>query len=172
MSQLQALKSATSLQDLASLLGFTPSAVSWVLYIKSTETKYHSFEIPKRGGGVRQIKAPCDELMLLQRRVCDLLQNCIEEIKTAHEWRDGLAHGFKRGRSIVSNAAKHRRRRFVFNIDIENFFGAINFGRVRGFFLKNLTSRYILLLRRFSRKSRATRILSRKEVLVPRLSQT
>ena len=54
-----------------------------------------------------------------------------------HKWKDQLAHGFKRGRSIVTNATKHKRRRFVFNIDIKNFFGTINFGRVRGFFIKN-----------------------------------
>src|SRR5205085_12448911 len=30
-----------------------------------------------------------------------------------------------------------RHRRWVFNLDLEEFFPSINFGRVRGFFLKN-----------------------------------
>ena len=47
------------------------------------------------------------------------------------------SYGFYKGRTIVSNAAVHRRRNFVFNVDIEDFFGAINFGRVRGFFIKD-----------------------------------
>src|SRR6185437_5065944 len=54
-----------------------------------------------------------------------------------HKWQDSLAHGFKRKRSIVTNATKHKNRRFVFNLDLENFFGTINFGRVRGFLIKN-----------------------------------
>lgn len=137
MSQLAALKSATSLQGLADLLGFKPSAVAYILYKKPVDEKYHAFDIVKQNGGIRHINAPCDELMLLQRRLCDLLQNCVDDINSLHNWEDQLAHGFKRNRSIVSNATKHRRRRFVFNVDLENFFGTINFGRVRGFFIKN-----------------------------------
>jgi hypothetical protein len=48
-----------------------------------------------------------------------------------------LAHGFVPKYSIISNATIHRDRRFVFNLDLENFFGEINFGRVRGYFIKN-----------------------------------
>lgn len=137
MSQLQALKSARSLHDLADLLQFTPKAITYILYKLSAEAKYRAFDIPKRSGGVRHINAPCDQLMLLQRRLSDLLQNCVEEINVNHNWPDQLAHGFKRNRSIITNAKKHKGRRFVFNVDIENFFGTINFGRVRGFFIKN-----------------------------------
>jgi RNA-directed DNA polymerase len=75
--------------------------------------------------------------MLLQRRLSDLLQNCVEEINQAQNRKDQLAHGFKRGRSIITNATKHRKRRYVLNIDLQDFFGTINFGRVRGFFLKD-----------------------------------
>jgi len=75
--------------------------------------------------------------MLLQRRLSDLLQDCIEEINRAQNRKDQLAHGFKRDRSIITNATKHRKRRYVFNIDLQDFFGTINFGRVRGFFIKD-----------------------------------
>ena len=47
------------------------------------------------------------------------------------------SHGFHQGRTIISNAEVHRRRRFVFNLDLEDFFGTINFGRVRGFFIND-----------------------------------
>ncbi len=100
-------------------------------------TKYKTFQIPKRNGGQRTIKAPIDALKLLQRRLSDLLQNCVDEINTASQRKDRTAHGFKRKRSIITNARQHRHRRWVFNLDLEDFFPSINFGRVRGFLLKN-----------------------------------
>lgn len=51
--------------------------------------------------------------------------------------KDQISHGFKRKRSIVTNAQGHRNRHYVFNVDLEDFFGTINFGRVRGFFIKD-----------------------------------
>jgi RNA-directed DNA polymerase len=75
--------------------------------------------------------------LLLRQRLSDLLQNCVEEINRGRNWKDGLAHGFKRDRSIITNAIKHHKRRYVFNIDLQDFFQTINFGRVRGFFIKD-----------------------------------
>jgi len=137
MSQLKALKSATTLQDVATLLGFKLSAFTFILYKKADASKYTTFEIPKRYGGTRKICAPLDELKLLQRRLSVLLQNCVDEINTNNELKDNIAHGFKRKRSILTNAKQHRNRRYVFNIDLHDFFGSINFGRVRGFFIKD-----------------------------------
>jgi RNA-directed DNA polymerase len=51
--------------------------------------------------------------------------------------RRSLAHGFERNRSIITNANLHKRRRYVLNLDLEDFFPSINFGRVRGFFIKD-----------------------------------
>ena len=137
MSQLTLLKGASTLHDVATLLGFQPQALAYILYIKPPLAKYNSFDVPKRGGGVRKIKAPSPDLLLLQRRLSDLLQNCVEEINRGRKWKDGLAHGFKRDRSIITNAIKHHKRRYVFNIDLQDFFPSINFGRVRGFFIKD-----------------------------------
>jgi RNA-directed DNA polymerase len=86
---------------------------------------------------VRKIKAPSPDLLLLQQRLSDLLQNCVEEVNRGRNWKDDLAHGFKRHRSIITNAIKHHKRRYVFNIDLQDFFPTINFGRVRGFFIKD-----------------------------------
>lgn len=137
MAQIQALKLAVSLRDVAALLKFRARALSYILYIKPLEAKYRSFEIAKRRGGHRKINAPSSDLMLLQRNLSDLLQDCVEEINTTNRLKDQLAHGFKRGRSIIDNATRHRRKRWVLNIDLEDFFGTINFGRVRGFFIKD-----------------------------------
>src|SRR6266568_1397940 len=137
MSQLTLLKAASTLREVAALLQFQPKALAYILYKKPPLTKYGSFDVPKRGGGVRKVNAPSTDLLLLQQRLSDLLQNCIEEINQGRKWKDQLAHGFKRDRSIITNATKHRKRRYVFNIDLQDFFGTINFGRVRGFFIKD-----------------------------------
>src|SRR5579871_3079973 len=136
MSRLASLKSTTSLSDLAKLLQFTPAGLSYILY-KQPAPKYRSFELPKRKGGTRTIKAPTEKLKLVQEKVSDLLQDCLDEINRSKQREDRIAHGFKRERSIVTNAVQHRNRRYVFNIDLENFFPSINFGRVRGYFIKN-----------------------------------
>jgi len=137
MFQLLLLKGAQSIHDVAFLLQFQAKAIAFILYKKPPEFKYSSFTVPKRSGGLRQINAPSEDLMLLQRRLSDLLQACAAEVTADKKWDDQLAHGFKKDRSIVSNASKHLKQRYVFNIDLQDFFGAINFGRVRGFFIND-----------------------------------
>lgn len=135
MSPLEKLKKAKNLTDLAKLLGFTPTGVSFILYKMDSTKKYRSFEIPKKSGGVRTIHAPEPQLSLLQSRLAELLYACVRERKKEKARFWFASHGFHQGRTIVSNAEAHRRRRFVFNVDLKDFFGTINFGRVRGFFI-------------------------------------
>lgn len=135
MTQLTALQSASTIHDIAILLDFKPSALAYLLYKK--EDKYSKFSIPKKSSGVRLISAPKESLKLVQRRLSNILQNCLEEINVFNNWHDDAVHGFKRNRSIITNAKQHIHRRFVLNIDIKDFFGSINFGRVRGFFIKD-----------------------------------
>ena len=137
MPHLKDLKAAKSLQDTAQLLGFKPEALGYILYKQASTSKYNKFEIRKRTGGLRTISAPDPKLKLLQTRLSILLQNCIDQINHARNIDSAISHGFRRKYSIITNAAVHRNRRYVFNIDLENFFGTINFGRVRGFFLTN-----------------------------------
>lgn len=137
MSSLEKLKKAGSLTDLAKLLGFTPKGVSYVLYKMDAAKKYRTFTIPKKSGGVRVIHAPEPRLALLQSRLAELLYECVHERKKEHPRFWFASHGFHKGRTIVSNAEVHKRRRFVFNLDLEDFFGTINFGRVRGLFIND-----------------------------------
>jgi RNA-directed DNA polymerase len=136
MSTLFDLRSANTLYDIAVLLGFTPSGLSYTLYKSSDSEKYCKFQISKKSGGVRDISAPTGALKMLQRRLADLLYDCQDEITKANP-REPLSHGFRRSQSIIDNAKKHKRRRYVLNLDLENFFPTFNFGRVRGFFIKN-----------------------------------
>ncbi len=137
MTTLQKIKEANVRIDVAELLGFNLKALSYILYIKPPEERYVSFEIPKKTGGIRKISAPTPELKLLQRNLSHALYDCLEEISKQTGTSLLAAHGFMRDKSIITNAASHRKRRFVLNIDLENFFPSINFGRVRGYFIKN-----------------------------------
>ncbi len=135
MKRIDDLKMATSLTDVALLLGFHPKAFAWVIY--KQQPRYTVFEIPKSRGGTRTIKAPEPKLKNVQARLAELLQDCIADINEARSQKEKLSHGFRRGHSIITNAYQHRSRRFVLNVDLADFFGTINFGRVRGFLMTN-----------------------------------
>lgn len=141
MSVLKKLREAQSIDDVADILGFQKKAISYILYIQPESHKYKEFDIPKKSGGVRHILAPQGALKLLQRRLADVLQDCLDEINNTSSGKEGsvgkASHGFKRGRSSYTNARNHRNQRYVFNIDLSDFFDSINFGRVRGFFIKD-----------------------------------
>ena len=142
MSNLKQLQDATSLRQLAKLLNIQFGMLSYLLFKKPKSNLYKKFDIPKRHGGMREIHAPERDLKLLQYRLSVLLQKCADEIKASHghvedEKHWGIAHGFKRHHSIMTNGRAHTARRFVFNVDLHDFFGSLNFGRVRGFFIKD-----------------------------------
>ena len=48
-----------------------------------------------------------------------------------------LSHAFEKGKSIITNSQMHRNKKYILNIDLKNFFDSFNFGRVRGFFIKD-----------------------------------
>ncbi|WP_163008008.1 retron Ec67 family RNA-directed DNA polymerase/endonuclease [Pseudomonas viridiflava] len=135
--KIKLLQSASSLRDLAILLGFKPKAISFLLYKVPKPYLYTQFQIPKKNGSTRTIMSPCAELKNLQSVISNYLQDCLEEIDEKRQKKGTLSHGFKRGYSIASNAAIHRNRRYLLNLDLEDFFGSINFGRVRGFFIND-----------------------------------
>lgn len=137
MLALEKLKKTTSLIELAILVDYKPKALSYILYKISSENKYNEFTIPKKNGGERRIKAPVDRLKRLQKRLAELLNQCFEEIFIKNKHKRSLSHGFRKKHSIITNAIKHKNKRHVFNVDLQDFFPSINFGRVRGFFIKN-----------------------------------
>ena len=100
----------------------------WTLYRAPDDVCYRHFEIPKRSGGMRQIHAPVGLVRDLQTR----LHTELKQLYRAHP----NAHGFIDGRSVASNAAHHAGKRWVLNIDLEDFFPTINFGRIRGLLLR------------------------------------
>ena len=137
MNTLANLRKITSRSDLATFLGYRPRQITYILYVIPEAEKYEIFEIPKKTGGSRQISAPILKLKKLQRTLAALLQQCYEELHTRNTNTRALSHGFRKGHSIITNAKLHTNRRYVFNVDLEDFFPSINFGRVRGFFIKD-----------------------------------
>jgi RNA-directed DNA polymerase len=167
MGKLGKLKKITTKQELADLLGVKASFLTNVLYRLRPENQYIQFTIPKKNGGVREINAPTEKLKSLQSNLSNLLLDCIDEINKVkfpnseinkardknsksnnHETlkvkvpnaeiaQPSLSHGFVRKRSIITNAMMHIGQKNVLNIDLEDFFDSFNFGRVRGFFIKN-----------------------------------
>lgn len=136
MSKLASLKAASSLRTFAPLLGLPASALAFTLYKIPQDKKYTTFSIPKKTGGTREIKAPIERLKRLQRYLVDLLTECRIEIE-AKTNRKVVSHAFRSRASISTNAAEHRKRRYVLNLDLEDFFPTFNYGRVRGYFMKN-----------------------------------
>ncbi|UYH55556.1 retron Ec67 family RNA-directed DNA polymerase/endonuclease [Qipengyuania sp. SS22] len=137
MSQLQKLKACNTLSDLARAIGYKPQSLGYFIHKFDDANKYTDFEIPKKSGGHRKISAPIPKLKAIQVRLAELLYDCIDEINLERGIENSVSHGFRRGKSIFTNADAHSGKRYVFNLDLEDFFPSINFGRVEGFFVKN-----------------------------------
>lgn len=58
MPQLVTLKAAASRSDVAALLQTSLQGLTAILYMLPIANRYTVFEIPKKGGGSRTIKAP------------------------------------------------------------------------------------------------------------------
>jgi retron-type reverse transcriptase len=82
--------------------------------------------MPKKAGGLRTISAPMPRLKRAQYWVLD---NVLARAPV-----HPAAHGFLKGRSIVSNAAPHVGQAVVINVDLKDFFPSIALPRVRGVF--------------------------------------
>jgi len=81
-----------------------------------------------------QLAAPKMLSVKKKDHIAEILKLKISNSKTK---QPSLSHGFVRKRSIITNAMMHLGKKNVLNIDLENFFDSFNFGRVRGFFIKN-----------------------------------
>lgn len=134
MSTLTKLTEADDLASLSELLGYKKKSLAFILYMIPSEAKYKTFEINKKNGKKRTISSPIDKLKVLQKKLASILSDCLTEIEGENS---SLSHGFKNEHSIVTNALCHRNRKHVLNFDLEDFFGTINFGRVRGYFIQN-----------------------------------
>lgn len=91
---------------------------------RDATSHYVCFAIRKRSGGQRLIHAPKRRLKAIQRTLDATLTSKLPV--SPH------AHGFRKGRSIATNAAPHVNKAVVIKLDIADCFPTIHFGRVRG----------------------------------------
>ena len=114
-------------RDISNLLEVPHGLLTYHLYKVPNSQKYKQFYILKKSGGLRKISSPVTAIKIIQRKLSQVLY-------TAYKPKAPV-HGFMPGRSIVTNAEQHVRKRYVFNVDVANFFDSIHFGRVRGIFM-------------------------------------
>lgn len=88
---------------------------------------YRRFLMPKKRGGHRLISAPMPRLKQAQRWI---LVQILEKV-ALHD----AAHGFRKERSILTNAAPHCGAPLVINLDLRDFFPNVAWKRVYGLFL-------------------------------------
>lgn len=92
-------------------------------YSRNNTVKYYKkFKIKKKSGGERTITAPVRGLKAIQKTLSLVLQ-CVFEPHPA-------ATGFVKDKSIVDNAKVHVGNRYVYNIDLKDFFQSIDQARV------------------------------------------
>lgn len=131
------LQELTDLSSLAILLNIKKSSLTYLLYKVKLDNCYSTFEIPKKNGSTRTINAPNKILMKIQKKLLIILTEHIKNNTLPNHFFDYLSYGYEKDRSIYDNAKIHNNKKYVLNIDLQNFFDQFHFGRIRGFFQKN-----------------------------------
>lgn len=114
--------------ELAEAVNLTIPQLKGLCYQRevATNLSYSHFTIAKRNGTPRQIWSPIPRLKFVQRWV---LHNILNNLTT-----HGAAHGFVRGKSIVTNAAVHSNSELLIKLDVKDFFPSVSWRRVKGVF--------------------------------------
>ncbi|HWS89770.1 MAG TPA: reverse transcriptase family protein [Pyrinomonadaceae bacterium] len=94
--------------------------------LRAIEPRYRPFAVRKRSGLQRIIDEPEADLKRVQRLI---LRRLLRRLR-AHP----AAHGFERGRSIVTAALPHARRAVVLRMDVQDFFLSTKAQRVEAYF--------------------------------------
>lgn len=99
------------------------SRLKYYANIEKCKNRYSTFEIKKKSGGVRVIQAPKKGLKSILKTLNFVLP-CVYEPHNA-------AMGFVLDKSIVDNAKIHCGHRYVYNIDLKDFFHSFDRNRVK-----------------------------------------
>lgn len=111
--------------DVANILEVPVGQLLHILYYQ--KQNYNSFTIKKKSGKTRLIDSPKASIKILQDKVKPLIE--------AHYRVKKPVHGFVGdGKGIITNAFQHKKKNYVLNIDLQDFFHSVNFGRVQGIF--------------------------------------
>jgi RNA-directed DNA polymerase len=119
-------RSMSSIQSVAALLNVRLKDLQYYLY-RPGLNKYRQFKVLKKGGGYRNLAEPIKGFKIIQKRLAQVL-SCVYRPRPS-------VNGFVSKRSIATNAQLHQKQAWILNLDLQDFFPSINFGRVRGMFL-------------------------------------
>ncbi len=91
-----------------------------LISVEDKSTLYRSFKIPKRSGGLRQINAPLDDLMVALRELKFLFE------KRLYANYHTAAFAYVEGRSTLDAVKRHQRNksRWFLKLDFHDFFGS------------------------------------------------
>jgi len=106
----------SSVKFIAQAIGVSPQLVSYLM--KNKDENYRSFNLKKSNGKLREIRAPRKFLKVLMYWLSDYFLSRLR----VHS----KVYSYKRGVSIKDNAMNHVGKKYVLNIDIENYFGSIS----------------------------------------------
>jgi len=101
---------------------FQLKQLTWYSSPKLAKDSYTTFKVKKKSGAERTIHAPKSGLKSIQKTLSFVLQCVFEPHKAAT--------GFVREKSIVDNAKVHVGNKYVYNIDLKDFFPSIDQARV------------------------------------------
>lgn len=101
---------------------FELKQLTWYSNPKLAKKRYTEFKVKKKSGAERTIHAPIKGLKSIQKVLSFILQ-CVYEPHHA-------AMGFVRDKSIVDNAKVHVGSKYVYNIDLKDFFTSIDQARI------------------------------------------
>lgn len=118
------LQTAITTADLARLLRVNETILINLAFNVPDNVKYNASFIPKRNGQPRALLIPSLRLKMIQRRLLSLLENLYIP--------GSRVHGYVEGRGLRTNATPHIGKRYVLNIDLQDFFGTVTFQRIRG----------------------------------------
>lgn len=96
------------------------------LMLLSTQSRYKTFTVPKKGGGERTIEAPGANLKRVLARLNTYLQSVyyFEKSNAAYGFILGVQNDDDR-RNVLTNARKHIGRPYLLNIDLKEFFHTV-----------------------------------------------
>ena len=106
-------------------------------------------EIPKRGGGMRELGIPCVLDRLIQQAILQVLQPLFDPSFSAH------SYGFRPGRNAHDAVKAAQRyveegRRWVVDVDLEKFFDRVNHDLLMGRLARRIGDwRLLRLIRRY-----------------------
>ena len=113
-----------NIDDLNEYLGINTTRLKKIMYCASKGYLYVNFELKKKNGKFRKINSPVKELKEIQYKIYDYLKTLYCATKSSY--------GFEIGKNNILNAEKHKKHKYVLNIDLKDMFSQITANRIKG----------------------------------------